>query len=140
MIEGIKMEYSKGFSENDELRMRFTVWLKIVVKRVKIDYIRRQKKRYIEVSIEEATISNTLVYEQKFDINEERNKFVFENTRISAAFNKLSPKRKEILEMLFVRNLTSDEIAKEGKCSLQYVYLLRSSALTKLRDILTREK
>lgn len=43
MIEGIKMEYSKGFSENDELRMRFTVWLKIVVKRVKIDYIRRQK-------------------------------------------------------------------------------------------------
>ena len=79
-------------------------------------------------------------YEQKFDINEERNKFVFENTRISAAFNKLSPKRKEILEMLFVRNLTSDEIAKEWKCSLQYVYLLRSSALTKLRDILTREK
>lgn len=140
MIEGIKMEYSKGFGENDELRMRFTVWLKIVVKRVKIDYIRRQKKRYIEVSIEEATISNTLVYEQKFDINEERNKFVFENTRISAAFNKLSPKRKEILEMLFVRNLTSDEIAKEWKCSLQYVYLLRSSALTKLRDILTREK
>ena len=140
MIEGIKMEYIKGFSENDELRMRFTVWLKIVVKRVKIDYIRRQKKRYIEVSIEEATISNTLVYEQKFDINEERNKFVFENTRISAAFNKLSPKRKEILEMLFVRNLTSDEIAKEWKCSLQYVYLLRSSALTKLRDILTREK
>ena len=134
------MEYSEGFSENDELRMRFTVWLKIVVKRVKIDYIRRQKKRYIEVSIEEATISNTLVYEQKFDINEERNKFVFENTRISAAFNKLSPKRKEILEMLFVRNLTSDEIAKEWKCSLQYVYLLRSSALTKLRDILTREK
>lgn len=140
MIEGIKMEYSEGFSENDELRMRFTVWLKIVVKRVKIDYIRRQKKRYIEVSIEEATISNTLVYEQKFDINEERNKFVFENTRISVAFNKLSPKRKEILEMLFVRNLTSDEIAKEWKCSLQYVYLLRSSALTKLRDILTREK
>lgn len=134
------MEYSEGFSENDELRMRFTVWLKIVVKRVKIDYIRRQKKRYIEVSIEEATISNTLVYEQKFDINEERNKFVFENTRISVAFNKLSPKRKEILEMLFVRNLTSDEIAKEWKCSLQYVYLLRSSALTKLRDILTREK
>ena len=50
------MEYSKRFSGNDELRMRFTVWLKIVVKRVKIDYIRRQKKRYIEVSIEEAAI------------------------------------------------------------------------------------
>ena len=140
MIEGIKMEYSKVYSEINVLRMGLTVWLKIVVKRVKMDYIRRQKKRYIEVSIEEATISNTLVYEQKFDINAERNKFVFENTRISAAFNKLSPKRKEILEMLFVRNLTSDEIAKEWKCSLQYVYLLRSSALTKLRDILTREK
>jgi len=54
------MEYSKRFSGNDELRMRFTVWLKIVVKRVKIDYIRRQKKRYIEVSIEEAAITNTL--------------------------------------------------------------------------------
>lgn len=138
MIEGVRMEYSKRFSGNDELRMRFTVWLKIVVKRVKIDYIRRQKKRYIEVSIEEAAITNTLTYEQQFDINENSNKFIFENSRISAAFNKLSSKRKEILEMLFVRNLTSDEIAKEWKCSLQYVYLLRSSALTKLRDILTR--
>ena len=140
MIEGVRMEYSKRFSGNDELRMRFTVWLKIVVKRVKIDYIRRQKKRYIEVSIEEAAITNTLTYEQQFDINENSNKFIFENSRISAAFNKLSSKRKEILEMLFVRNLTSDEIAKEWKCSLQYVYLLRSRALTKLRDILTRGK
>ena len=113
MIEGVRMEYSKRFSGNDELRMRFTVWLKIVVKRVKIDYIRRQKKRYIEVSIEEAAITNTLTYEQQFDINENSNKFIFENSRISAAFNKLSSKRKEILEMLFVRNLTSDEIAKE---------------------------
>lgn len=112
----------------------------IGIKRVKIDYIRRQKKRYIEVSIEEAAITNTLTYEQQFDINENSNKFIFENSRISAAFNKLSSKRKEILEMLFVRNLTSDEIAKEWKCSLQYVYLLRSSALTKLRDILTRGK
>lgn len=72
------MEYSKRFSGNDELRMRFTVWLKIVVKRVKIDYIRRQKKRYIEVSIEEAAITNTLTYEQQFDINENSNKFIFE--------------------------------------------------------------
>lgn len=90
--------------------------------------------------LNKGAITNTLTYEQQFDINENSNKFIFENSRISAAFNKLSLKRKEILEMLFVRNLTSDEIAKEWKCSLQYVYLLRSSALTKLRDILTRGK
>lgn len=90
--------------------------------------------------LNKGAITNTLTYEQQFDINENSNKFIFENSRISAAFNKLSSKRKEILEMLFVRNLTSDEIAKEWKCSLQYVYLLRSSALTKLRDILTRGK
>lgn len=95
---------------------------------------------YIEVSIEEAAIANTLTYEQQFDINEASNEFIFENSRISAAFSKLSPKRKEILEMLFIRNLTSEEIAKEWKCSLQYVYLLRSSTFKKLRDMLTQEK
>ena len=41
------MEYSKRFSGNDELRMRFTVWLKIVVKRVKIDYIMRMNYKII---------------------------------------------------------------------------------------------
>lgn len=63
----------KGFHGHDELRMQFTAWLKVVVKRAKIDYIRRQKHRYVEVSIEEVAVADSLAYEQNFDRTDEGN-------------------------------------------------------------------
>lgn len=133
------MEY-KGFHGHDELRMQFTVWLKVVVKRAKIDYIRRQKRRYIEVSIEEVAVADSLVYEQNFDVADECAGFDFENDMIAAAFAKLSPRRKQILIMIFVKKFTSEEIAEELNCSLQYVYSQRSIALKELRGLLCKEE
>ncbi len=82
---------------DDELRMRFTVWLKIVVKHAKIDYIRRQNRRSVEVSIENVENKNLLVYEQEFDNYEESLTFDFESETTATAFAKLSPKRKQVL-------------------------------------------
>ena len=134
------MEYHKGFQGHDELRMQFTVWLKVVVKRAKIDYIRRQKRRYIEVSIEEVAVAESLVYEQNFDGADECAVFDFENDRVAAAFAKLSPRRRQILVMQFVEKFTSEEIAKELNCSLQYIYCQRSVALKELRRLLCKEE
>ena len=39
----------------------------------------------------------------------------------------------QILGMLFVRNMTAEEIAKEWGCSVQYVYNQRSIALKELK-------
>ena len=82
---------------DDELRMRFTVWLKIVVKHAKIDYIRRQNRRSVEVSIENVENKNLQVYEQEFDNYEESLTFDFESETTATAFAKLSPKRKQVL-------------------------------------------
>ena len=38
--------------QNDELRYRFTAWMKVVVTNAKIDYIRRQNRHSNEISIE----------------------------------------------------------------------------------------
>lgn len=133
------MATENKFHENDELCMRFTVWLKVVVKRAKIDYIRRQKRQYIEVSIEEIAVANLLVYEQKFDVVEENAGFEFENEKVAMAFAELSPRKRQILIMLFVEKFTSEEIAKKLKCTLQYVYSQRSLALKELRRILNKE-
>ena len=132
------MKYQNGFPGHDELRMQFTVWLKVVVKRAKIDYIRRQKRRYIEVPIESAEIAESLVYEQNFDVADECAVFDFENDRLAAAFAKLSPRRRQILVIQFVKKYTSEEIAKELNCSLQYIYGQRSVALKELRWLLIR--
>lgn len=116
---------------NDELRYRFTAWMKIVVKRAKIDYIRRQNKRCKEISIESKNLSYKLVYEPQIIID--NNSFDFENKDLLRVFKKLSEKRKQILIFIFVNNFTAEEIAAKMNCSVQYVYNQHSLALKELR-------
>lgn len=56
--------------ENDELRYRFTAWMQVVVKRAKIDYLRRMKAQPIEVSIEHENVRRRLSYEPTEYIDE----------------------------------------------------------------------
>ena len=121
--------------QNDELRYRFTAWMKVVVTNAKIDYIRRQNRHSNEISIENDKLADTLTYEpiNEFD---DLNGFNFDNGNLFAAFKKLTPKRKQVLELLYVRNLTPEEITVELQCSLQYVYNLRSLAIKELKTLL----
>lgn len=45
---------SKGkISQTDELRIRFTAWITVVVQRAKIDYIRKQNRQPKSVPLDE---------------------------------------------------------------------------------------
>lgn len=121
---------------NDELRMRFTGWLKIVVKRAKIDYVRRRNRHQGEISIEDVSAYDALVYDWQ---DASAANFDFENDQIAFAFSKLTPVRSQILIMLFVQNLTPQEIADDLHCSVQHVYNQRSLALKELKQILRKE-
>lgn len=125
-------------NKQDELIFRFTAWLKVVVKRAKIDFIRKLKHKPVEVSIEDETVLTKLIYEPNFVSNPSAS-FEFDDVLLSVAFDKLSPKRKEILILLFVHNLTPEEIAEEIECSVQHVYNQRSLALKELRMLLRKE-
>lgn len=119
---------------NDALRCKFTAWMKVVVKRAKIDYIRRLKRHSNEVSIEDGHLSGKLVYEPFENVETAQTGFEFDNLTLSAVFKKLAPQRRRLLELLFVHNMTPEEAAEELHCSVQHIYNLRSLAIKELKN------
>ena len=124
----------------DSLRGKFTAWLKIVVKRAKIDYIRRLNRHSNEISIEDEQLTDKLIYEPENESETSCSKFEFENDRLSSVFMKLTRKRRQILELLFVNKMDPEEIAVELQCTLQHVYNLRSLAIRELKSKLDKEE
>ena len=122
--------------DDHDLFYRFTAWMKLVVKRAKIDYIRRNKYRQSECTIEDETLKNTLHYEQNFGESSTINNFDFDNNMLRNAFVKLSPQRQRVLIMLFIKNMSVEEIADELKCDVRNVINLRYYALRDLRNML----
>ncbi len=123
--------------KNDALRCKFTAWMQVVVKRAKIDYIRSLKRHYNEVSIDDNQFVDKLIAGPTNEI-ETVNSFEFENERLSIIFKKLVPKRQQILKLLFIDNMSAEEVAAELRCSLQHVYNLRSLTLKELKDKLNK--
>lgn len=120
----------------DVLKGKFTTWMEVVIKRAKIDYIRRQNRLSNEISIEDEGLVDKLIYESTTGI-ERVDGFCFDNSRLAAVFKKLTPKRKQVLELLYVDNLEPEEVAEEMQCSLQHVYNLRSLAIKELKSKLS---
>lgn len=123
---------------NDIIRYKFTAWLELVVKRAKIDYIRKLNRRPRELSVEDKNISQQLVYEPELITN--NIDFDFENKDLLRVFKKLSEKRKQILIFIFVHNLTPEEVAAKIECSVQDVYNQQSLALKELRERIGEDK
>ncbi len=125
--------------ENDELRYRFTAWMQVVVKRAKIDYLRRMKAQPIEVSIEHENVRRRLSYEPTEYIDEVDGNFVFENSCLEALYKKLSPGRRRILELLYIHNYAPEEVAEILHCCVRNVYNQRSLILKELREKMNKE-
>ncbi len=130
MHKGANME----LKNKDDLRYRFTAWMKVVVKRAKIDYIRRLKRHSYEIPIEDEQLTDKLIYEPLKGCAFSNNEFEFDDERLATVFRKLSKQRQQILKLLFVRNMTPEDIATELQCSLQHVYNLRSLAIKELKN------
>jgi len=125
--------------EKDELRARFTKWLETMVRRARIDYLRKYGRQYEAVSIEEIpeeTLAVHMEESQWITGGQDKSEFDFEEERLAKAFYELPLMRQRILTMLFVEEKKSDEIATALHCSVQYVYNQRSLALKKLRILL----
>lgn len=63
---------------------------------------------------------------------------MFEDERMENAFRQLTPLRRQILTMLFVEEMTPEEVAAELGCSVDAVYNNRSRALKKLREAIMK--
>lgn len=114
---------------------RFTAWIKIVVKHTKIDYIRHLKSQLRELPLEEVieTCPSSCCSDEWIELD---CAFDFENKLLNEAILNLPPKRREVLEMSFILELTPEEIATNLGCTVQHVYNQKSLALKDLSNAL----
>ena len=125
--------------KNDTLRGRFTAWLKVVVKRAKIDYIRKQNHIPKSVSLETIAEDEVCTY-LNFDSNIKiLDKFEFDNDNVAKAFLALSVLRQQILTLMFVRGMTAEQVAKILGRSVKHVFNEKSLALKQIRNYLGKK-
>ena len=131
------MHHTEKYKNYDELKGRFTVWLEKVVRNAKINYIKKLKREPQLVYLEEIPESVLTTQSSSYEVYT-KSEFEFEEERLSKAFSKLPLMRKRILAMLFVENISPDEISKRLNCSPQYVYNQRYKALKALKNELDK--
>lgn len=128
--------YGHGRTD-DPLRGRFTAWLNTTLIHARSKFLKSQKPvqdiAYLEDMPAESIEDPTDYFSS---IERSPNDFDFEEERLSKAFYELPLMRREVLRLLFVEELSPEEISEKLHCSLNYVYLQKSRALKKLRESL----
>lgn len=126
-------------NDNSDLLYRFTAWIKVVVRNAKIDYLRKMQKHSGELSLDDESFKNNIIAPNESNCKP-KDDFDFDCPELEAAVAKLSPRRKQVIFLMYVQNLTGEEIARELHCSLQQVYNLRSQAIRDLKTFLSEVK
>lgn len=84
--------------------------------------------------IPEAELLDLAQCESWLKITRMQSPYDFEEERLTKAFMELPLKRRQVMELLFLEDLSEAETAKRLNCSLQYVRNQRCIALKRLRS------
>ena len=124
-------------AEKDELRARFTLWLDSTLKNARKMYYRSQSTKFETIPFEDIPLEFKMDPINYYEIVERSvDAFDFEEERLAKAFFELPLMRREVLRLLFVCELTPEEIARKLCCSPAYVRKQKFYALKKLRELL----
>lgn len=128
------MDYRQN-ADRDELRAEFTVWLDTLIRRAKLDYLRRNAVPVDIVSIEDLHEDNYPVLEDEWmnRLLQQEDDFNFEQERLATAYAQLPLLRKQILKLLFVEGVKVKDIASMLNCSPTFVSDQKRRALEALR-------
>lgn len=124
---------------DEEIKIRFTAWLRTLVKRARIDYLRKNRRREIEIPLSELSNSRNLSYEIKMiplKQNVDKGEYEFEREDISRAFAFLTNTRRRVLLLLYVEGMSQKEVAKKLGISVQRVSKIKQDALFALKEML----
>lgn len=131
--------YSKHvFDDTDsELFARFTTFMAQVVASAKIDYIRRQRHWNWEVLMDKLPelLDESPSPERRLITSTDG--FYFAEDRISAALSALPAKQRQILELSYIDELSTREVANILGYREKTVRNQKCLALKKLRDALS---
>lgn len=123
--------------KKDELRARFTKWMEVSLYRARLNYLKKKD------------LDNRLIYTDKtwgeipdcIDVEKEileKRIFDFKHDLLETTFNELSDLQKDILIMLYLKDMKPVEIAEILNCSIPQVYKQKNKALYVLRNELVK--
>ena len=132
------MDYRQN-ADRDELRAEFTAWLDTLIRRAKLNYLRKMEETVDIVSLEDLREENFPVSEEEWTrhLLLQEDDFNFEEERLAKAYAELPLLRKQILKLLFVDEMKVREIAKLLNCSAQYVSNQKQKGIKHLRKRMT---
>lgn len=109
------MDYRQNDSDRDELRARFTAWLDTLIRRAKLNYLRKTEIPIDIVSLDELFEENIPITEDAWmrQLLYQEDDFNFDEERLATAYAELPLMRQQILKFLYVDELTVGEIAKK---------------------------
>lgn len=123
--------------DRDELRAAFTVYIQKVIVHARMEYTRKVRRYRYEICFDDLCYEPEVEFEQQYQIWGSRpSSFEFEDNALTAAFASLAPIRQRILEMAFIQDIPSSEIATRLHCSIRKIYIQKHSALKNLKRIL----
>ena len=135
-----KENHQRCASEKDELRGRFTVWVELVCKTTRINYLKRRQRELQYVSWEELSEERHPYTTDEPTYMSQLNGFLFESPIMERAYGKLPPIKRQILKWIYADNLSFEEIAARMGCSVGNVYNHHSAALKKMREEMSKER
>lgn len=122
--------------DRDEVRAAFTVYIQKVIIHARAEYARKVRRYQNEIYFDELCCEPKVEFEQQYQIWCSRpSSFEFDDKVLTAAFASLAPIRQRILEMAFIQDIPSSEIATRLHCSIRKVYIQKHSALKYLQRI-----
>ena len=124
---------------DEEIKIRFTAWLRTLVKRARIDYLRENRSRVLEIPLFELSNNRNLSYEIRMipiKQNIDKSEYEFEREDISRAFAFLSNTRRRVFLLLYIEGMSQKEVAKKLGISVQRVSKIKQDALFALKEML----
>lgn len=118
----------------NDIEIKFTAWLKVLVKRARVDYFRRKQNLEREVFFDDLgeqdiryiISNNPTEFKEAFE--------TFENKDLSEIYEQLTDTQRSVLYRIFVCEETTTEIALSTGWSIQHIYNQKYLAIKKFRE------
>ena len=118
----------------NNIESKFTAWMKVLVKRARLDYLRKKNIQSREIFFEDLEGRDTRYVLKQLLIFSEPSIDLFENEDISEVYKQLSDTQRSIIYRFYVREQTIVEISTYTGWSVNYIYNQKCLAIKKFRE------
>ena len=124
----------------NNIESKFTAWMKVLVKRARLDYLRKKYIQSREIFFEDLEGWDTRYVLKQLLIFSEPSIDLFENEDILEVYKQLSDTQRSIIYRFYVREQTIVELSAYTGWSVNYIYNQKCLAIKKFRERLKGKK